>query len=427
MDRNQAQAHCILHWNLQSRGVVSIGLREVSRRAGHDLCSLLVAFGRLTPDQAVEIRKTVENAVRTKQIKIDDKPRSGTALLERLRRDSKIISTFQSPSEATLADAEKTGSKRSSTSRKILRTVRYEAKRELPNLEALTNPDQDTFMGLKIPNYKIVGEIASGGMGVVLRAFHEKLQKEVALKVLFKDEDNETVVKRFRQEARTLARLDHPNIVTVEEYGYVNEDPFLTMEFVIGKHLKDYVDQTMMTTGKVPDFNWTRRTIFDLAKAVQYLHDLQIIHRDIKPMNIIIEQNSQSPVLVDFGLIKRGDNSSCNLHLSSTGEVVGTPAYMAPEQLDAAGSHGEVGPKADVWGIGATLFFCLTGQPPYGETSAMNLYMALLTREPREAKKINKEAPDDLNEICKMCLVKDLDDRPAMQAVLDKLSEAMMT
>jgi predicted Ser/Thr protein kinase len=459
MNRNEAQAHCILAWNLQTQAAVNIGLREVQRRSGHDLCSLLVHYRRLTLSQADQVKKAVDRAIANEQLTLKRdvssnkkrrrEPLSSALLLKKIGKTADLIKTLKmsAPDKSLnpvakrdLAHSEPEDLASSQELQDRLGTARLDRKpiHSKPpgrqetgkSLADTTRESQNnssssgSFMGLTFTRFDIRGEIASGGMGVILRAFHRPSKKICALKVLFSDESNQTVFARFRREAKVLGHLDHPNIVKIIEHGCENNDPFLAMEFIIGRNLKEIVEKKYTQKNLKPEAKWATETLLPIARAIDHCHEKGAIHRDIKPRNILVESSGR-PVLVDFGLVKKTNflTTSVNASLSLPGEILGTPAYMAPEQLDAKGSHGEIMEQTDVWGFAATLFYCLTGQTPYCDESAIATYLALLTKDPRRVREVNSAIPEWLDQLCYDCLQRQADKRPTMTAVIARLED----
>lgn len=293
----------------------------------------------------------------------------------------------------------------------------------------LQSGQQGALKGKILGPYTIHKELTRGGMGIVLVAEHNESKTEVALKLMLSDDPSSDAVKRFEREARALSSLDHPRIVKVLDFGHDDGIPWFAMELIRGQTLEDQVKDSLKKTGAVPHVPSTLANIAEVADALAYCHSLDIIHRDIKPSNIIIEKQSGRPVLLDFGLVKRdptklGDTyKELELTVTVTQEGVGTPAYMSPEQLDPHGEFGPTSDRADTWGLGATLFFCLTGEPPYGGRSTAELYAGLATQEPRRVRAVNSELPDWVDELVHCALVKQVDDRPKMTEWLERLRE----
>jgi predicted Ser/Thr protein kinase len=206
----------------------------------------------------------------------------------------------------------------------------------------------------RIENYEIVEEIARGGMGVVYKAIDGQLDRIVALKTIKSGElANAEQVRRFQLEAKAAAQLDHPGIVPVYEVGQHGNQHFLTMAHIEGKSLWQRVKEQPLK----PEL--AARMMQQVAEAIQHAHSKGIIHRDVKPQNILVTKSGQ-PKVTDFGLAKRQERDSS---LTATGQVLGTPSFMPPEQVK--GKTDETGPLSDVYSLGATLYCLLTGRPPF--------------------------------------------------------------
>jgi tetratricopeptide (TPR) repeat protein len=248
-----------------------------------------------------------------------------------------------------------------------------------------------------VPGYEIVGELGRGGMGVVYEARHRALNRRVALKVIrgFAGRDE---IARFRAEAEAVARLQHPSIVQIYEVGDHAGLPYLALEFVDGGSLAAHLRSTALTPRAAAELGTA------LARAVQHAHSRGVIHRDLKPANILLAADG-TPKVGDFGLAKLGDDPG----RSRSGLIIGTPAYMAPEQ--ASGRGDLVGPPADVWALGVILYECLTRRPPFlGANSAETVHQ-VLTTEPVAPARVAGGVPRDLDTICLKCLRKEPDQR----------------
>ena len=195
-----------------------------------------------------------------------------------------------------------------------------------------------------VGSYQILEEIGSGGMGKVYKVFHQGLQKTLAMKVMLRDNGhNEKERQRFLDEARYTAQLKHPNIVNVHDIGRYKQKDYIVMDYIEGQSLAQVLKK--LTTRK------SLLLMEKIALAIHYAHTKNIIHRDLKPSNIIIENNEQNPIVMDFGLAK---NVSLENGMTKTGEVIGTPRYMAPEQ--ARGKNREVSNKTDIYSLGCILY-----------------------------------------------------------------------
>lgn len=255
--------------------------------------------------------------------------------------------------------------------------------------------------------YRILSEVARGGMGVVYRAHDLQLDRVVALKLIRSgDLADGDEIKRFAVEARAAAQLDHPGIVQVYEVGTLNGQPFLTMAFVDGQSLWQAVKEAPLAPKRAA------RIMQQAAEAVHYAHEHGVVHRDLKPQNILLTRDDQ-PKVTDFGLAKRqqGDSS-----LTETGQALGTPSYMPPEQ--AQGKIKQVGPLADVYSLGATLYCLLTGRPPFQAANPLETMLQVVEQEPVSPKSLNRAVSVDLETICLRCLEKDAAKRYPSAAAL---------
>lgn len=241
--------------------------------------------------------------------------------------------------------------------------------------------------------YELLEEINRGGMGVVYRARELRLNRIVALKMILAGEfAGEDHVRRFRLEAEAAAQLEHPGIVPIHEIGAVGGQPFYTMSFVEGAGLDQFGEHG------VPDITRAARIIQQVAEAVDYAHQHGIVHRDLKPANILVDEEG-FPRITDFGLAKRTDGSS---DLTRTGQILGTPGYMAPEQ--AAGESKEIGAAADIYSLGGLLYFVLTGRPPFQAANVLDTLVQSLQGEPTLPRMLNRSVPRPLEQICMRCL-----------------------
>jgi WD40 repeat protein len=233
-------------------------------------------------------------------------------------------------------------------------------------------------------------------MGIVYRARHVRLNRVVALKTILAGQmAGEADVRRFRQEAEAAAALDHPGIVPVFEAGAVAGQHFFTMGFVEGQSLA-----RALADGPLPPRSGAD-LIQKVAEAVDYAHRCGVIHRDLKPGNILLDAAGR-PRVSDFGLAKR---VAADTSLTATGAIVGTPSYMAPEQ--AAGANAEVGTAADIYALGAVLYCVLTGRPPFQAPTTVETIRQVVERDPVTPRALNPAVPRDLETICLCCLQKD--------------------
>jgi tRNA A-37 threonylcarbamoyl transferase component Bud32 len=267
-------------------------------------------------------------------------------------------------------------------------------------------PDDAPTRPGKVEGYEVEATLGQGGMGIVYKARQARLNRTVALKMLLPQaiagpED----LRRFRTEVEATAALRHPHIVRVFEFGECGGRPFYSMEFIDGPSLEERLGRGTLA-GRA-----AARYLAPVARAVQHAHDHGILHRDLKPSNILLDGDDR-PHVTDFGIAKRlagGDERT------RTGAIVGSPSYMAPEQ--AAGRK-EVGPAADVYGLGSLLYALLTGRPPFlGETLTDTL-LQVLESEPAPPRLLNPNVDRDLETICLKCLNKQPERRYASAAAL---------
>jgi serine/threonine protein kinase len=245
-------------------------------------------------------------------------------------------------------------------------------------------------------DYELLEEIGRGGQGVVYRARQKSLKRTVALKVIgLGPWATEAHLKRFRREAEAAARLEHPGIVPIHEVGERDGQCYFSMKFVEGGQLDEVVKREPMSIRSAVEL------IAKVARTVHYAHEHGILHRDIKPGNILLDKDWE-PHLTDFGLARLLDTQSS---VTRTIDVLGTPSYMAPEQ--AAGETTRLSKATDVYGLGAVLYQLLTGQPPFAGGTTYETIRLLRDTEPRQPRLLNPKVDRDLSTICLKCLEKD--------------------
>ena len=239
-------------------------------------------------------------------------------------------------------------------------------------------------------------EIGRGGQGVVFRARQKSLNRIIALKVIRLGQWASKVhLKRFRLEAEAAARLEHPGIVPIHEVGERDGSCYFSMKFIEGGQLDEVVRRTPMSIRHAVEL------IAKIARTVHYAHEHGILHRDIKPGNILLDAKGE-PHLTDFGLARLVESESS---VTQTLDVLGTPSYMAPEQ--AVGNNAAISSATDVYGLGAVLYQLLTGQPPFAGGATYETIKLLLDTEPRQPRLLNPKIDRDLSTICLKCLEKD--------------------
>src|SRR5437879_2095164 len=245
-------------------------------------------------------------------------------------------------------------------------------------------------------DYELLEEIGRGGQGVVYRARQKSLNRTVALKVIGLGHwATEAHLKRFRREAESAASLEHPCIVPIHEVGERDGSCYVSMKLVEGGQLDEVAKHEPMSIRRAVEL------IAKVARTVQYAHEHSILHRDIKPGNILLDGKGE-PHLTDFGLARLVETEST---ITRTVEVLGTPSYMAPEQ--AVGNNAQLTAATDVYGLGAVFYQLLTGHPPFAGGTTYETIRLLLEREPRPPRLWNPKVDRDLSTICLKCLEKD--------------------
>src|SRR5436309_5216608 len=245
-------------------------------------------------------------------------------------------------------------------------------------------------------DYELLEEIGRGGQGVVYRAHQKSLNRTVALKVIGLGYwATEAHLKRFRREAEAAASLDHTGIVPIYEVGEREGSCYFSMKLVEGGQLDDVAKRESMPIRRAVEL------IAKVARTVHYAHEHGILHRDIKPGNILLDAKGE-PHLTDFGLARLVESESS---VTQTLDVLGTPSYMAPEQ--AVGNNAAVSSVTDIYGLGAVLYQLLTGQPPFAGGATYETIKLLLDTEPRHPRLLNPKIDRDLSTICLKCLEKD--------------------
>jgi serine/threonine-protein kinase len=260
-----------------------------------------------------------------------------------------------------------------------------------PSSSAMASTAPRTLPG----DYRIEEELGRGGMGVVYKARQLSLDRTVALKVLLRGSSPSAAdLARFRTEAESAARLDHPAIVPIYEVGETAGQPFFTMKYVEGTTLA-----RRLADGPMPPCQ-AAAILAPICRAVHYAHQRGVLHRDLKPSNILIDAEGR-PHVSDFGLAKRVEAED---ELTLSGAVLGTPSYMSPEQ--AAGKRGSLGPASDVYSLGTILYQMLTGHPPFQAATPVETVLLVLEQEPLPPRLLNARADRELEMIALKCLQK---------------------
>jgi serine/threonine-protein kinase len=309
--------------------------------------------------------------------------------LARFLADEEVVSRWTAPlREALSSEAAAAGT-----------TVAYEPRPAAPPL---------TSFG----DYEILEKIGHGGQGVVYKARYARLNRLVALKVILAGgHAGEQHLARFLAEAEAVARFQHPNIVQIHEIGEHEGRPYFSLEFVPGGSLAQ-----RLKGSPLPDEKEAAHLVEVLARAVHHAHEHGIVHRDLKPANVLLMPDG-TPKVADFGLARFLGTDDGQ---TADGAVLGTASYMAAEQ--AAGRGGEVGPLTDVYALGAILYECLTGRPPFRGATLMETLLLVQQEPPDRPRLYNPNVSRSLQAICLRCLAKDPNDRyPSAEALADDL------
>lgn len=245
--------------------------------------------------------------------------------------------------------------------------------------------------------YNILKKIGMGGMGVVYKGFDPNLDRTVAIKTLLPQIAlNPDAYKRFMREAKSNAKLNHKNIVTIYDFGKVENTCFIVMDYIEGASLETFMQKRTFTIKEIC------KIIIDILRALQYSHEKGIIHRDIKPANILIGKKGRV-VVTDFGLAKAINHENEKDKISLSGTVIGTPAYMSPEQANGIG----VDHQSDLFSVGVILYEMLTGTRPFEGEAVLQILNNLATVEPPDVHTLNEGVPLELSQICRKALEKE--------------------
>jgi eukaryotic-like serine/threonine-protein kinase len=249
-------------------------------------------------------------------------------------------------------------------------------------------------------DYELEKELGRGGMGVVYKARQRSLNRTVAVKMILRGDFASGVdLARFRSEAESAARLEHPHIVSIYEVGQWEGQAYFTMQYVDGTTLARLVANGPLSPREAA------RLLIPICRAIQHAHEKGILHRDLKPSNVLIDKEGQ-PLVTDFGLAKRVQDagSSSFRSLTQTGAILGTPSYMSPEQ--AAGSRGILTAATDIYSLGTIFYEMLTGRPPFQAPSHLDTILLVLEQEAVPPRLLNKKVDRDAEMICLKCLQK---------------------
>ncbi len=258
-------------------------------------------------------------------------------------------------------------------------------------------PPTENSVGQPFGRYRLLQKLGQGGMGVVWRAYDSQLKRVVALKQILRGEEDPKTAERFLREAQAAARLRHPNILGVHEVGVIGGHLYFTNDFILGRSLRQAMDGGPLSAKE------SVALVKQVADALAYAHGEGIVHRDVKPENILLDQQGK-PYVMDFGLAK-DVKAEMGPNLTGSGQVLGTPGYMSPEQ--AEGWSEALGPPSDQFSVGVMLYELLTGVLPFAGKSFGELLDALRHEEPAAPAKLNPRVHRDVDTICRKALEKD--------------------
>lgn len=444
------------------RPYLAIAYRLVQKQ-DYDLCSLLEQNGILSPEQCQEVSRAVQ--AYTEKKNSPEATSNDQQQLEGFKEDRVVVSIDPSlvPSEQNDLETFNVMAPKPKPKRKPKRKSRpadhtetllfappsgqfmsaenssYESyERPLFNsrdsidssletaVSAPKSSDKSHFfeVGDVFEHYRIEKEIARGGMGVVFKAYCLKTEQNVAIKFILANDDIENV-ERFLREIKVLKKARHPCIVQILESGQHGSLFYYTMEYLRGENLVSVAAKQ----SRNPEFQkQLLHYLHDIAGALEHCHENGIIHRDVKPHNIVIDSDTDRAVLIDFGIMKRltfqNSESTAGPALTKTGQFLGSPAFMSPEQFGLL-DFGTVTEKSDVWSFGATMFYVLSGRTPFCESNVVRVMEAVALGVIPELKEVNSEIRPELNDLCRLCMERSHSLRPMMAEVRSRLGEIL--
>jgi len=319
------------------------------------------------------------------------------------------------PNDPTIGDVQPNDPQIADSESEFL-VVEGETRTIPPKKPSVTKPPKKKQVSLKslrkgqrLGAYVIDGFLGRGGMGVVYKAKDPNLDIDVAIKTMIGDSASKAMKLRFIDEGRAVAKLKHPNIVGVKKTGYVKSEDgeliYIAMDFIKGKDLSKIIDEDELGSNAFERSRNSAELMSKVARALDYAHSKKIIHRDVKPENILVDEEGE-PYLTDFGLARIVREQE--KRLTKSHEVMGTPKYMSPEQ---AASTKEADRRTDVWALGAIMYEILTGVAPFDGTTPLNVLAKIMKDDPVQPRKLDNRIDKDIETITMKALEKELEKR----------------
>lgn len=246
--------------------------------------------------------------------------------------------------------------------------------------------------------YEVIEQLGRGGMGTVYRVYDQKIQEDVAIKILKSElAGEEGTITRFRNELRLTRKITNKNICKMYDLNDYQGLQFITMEYIAGEDLKSFIRRSgRVSIGKAISI------AKQMCEGLHEAHDLGVIHRDLKPSNIMIDSQGNTKIM-DFGIARSTEAKG----ITEAGVIIGTPEYMSPEQVEGA----DVDPRSDIYSLGAILYELVTGRPPFEGKTPMSVAFKHKTSKPQEPRELNTQVPEELNRLILKCLEKDREKR----------------
>ncbi|MDF1662262.1 MAG: serine/threonine-protein kinase [Planctomycetota bacterium] len=415
-------------------------LQSLPDDAPQDLCCVLLEQGQISAKQATLVRSKTVQVLGPRAVEesgLGDLGATGIHSLlntQAIKRTGDFVqlANVQRPPTERLTESDlqrQTPPNPNHLSSQLLNSLGESGELNDMPLELL--PEENKLQsGQDFNDYSLLGELSRGAMGVIFKANHHPTNRIVALKfILDSPQQDDIEQRRFQREAQALIQLKHPNIVEIFDYGRAGNRQFLAMQLIDGKDLHSTVHKAMRFESAPPPWEELLSAFLNIAEALQYCHERNVVHRDVKPSNIILEKASGKAVLVDFGLIQLQSGVDASgeeddvARLTKTQEIVGTPQFMSPEQFSPNGSYGTIGPKTDVWSLAATMFFAMTGDNAFPGRTMIEIFDAVSNKSPQKLKDLNPDIPEWLSDLCNECFCKHVQDRPDMDRVVYQLRQ----